>query len=218
MKEIPLLMSTPMVRATLEERKDVTRRLRKLEDINKEPSDWTLVNVGDYKVTRANGSKFSGFGALFQYKPEPRHVIDIPSPFGKAGDVLWVRETWAKSYNAMASEAAGIGPIVGPYYDYKADNPEGKGWKPSIHMPKEACRLRLKVISVGVERLIDKLDDKEVVREGIHFDKDSGYWFAGDAAMSHSAFECFGELWTGLNGFDSWTSNPWVWRIEYKKL
>lgn len=145
-------------------------------------------------------------------------------PFGKVGGKLWVRETWL--YNDSIEEP----------YAYKADyNAEGmarhKGsWKPSIFMPKEACRLWLEIQEIGVERL-QAISEEDARSEGVDSYKSevvgtrykdyiadaSGY---GDPAVDYptvsSPIESFKTLWESINGKDSWALNPWVWVVKFK--
>jgi hypothetical protein len=228
-KERPIIFSTAMVQAILNGRKTVTRR------IIKESFNGCLTNGGPHPcpnepVIMYPGEEFdfdsgNGIERVKINFPEVRAIFhcstldaEAKCRQGKPGDLLWVRETWQKSYNAECSEAAGIGPIVGPYYIYKANHPEvNSGWKPSIHMLRTASRIRLEVISIKAERLQEITKD-DAIKEGIHFDDDSGYWFAGDLAMAKTPLQCFRELWVSINGVDLWDCDPWVWRIEFKKL
>lgn len=217
MKEIPLLMSTPMVEATMNDIKSVTRRMRGLELVNEDPFEFQYIRNSDDDgdVPRLAKKYDDRVYYLFRPKKGDQEIV-CECPY-KKGDVLWVREAFLKMiyFNGLIEQ---------PYYLYRAGISENTAnvihykWKPSIHMPKEACRLRLKIVSVGVERLIDNLTDEEIVKEGIHFDEDSGYWYAGDMVQSSAAFDCFGELWSKINGSESWESNPWVWKITYKRI
>lgn len=146
MKEIPILMSTEMVQATLEGRKTKTRRVLKPQPeigVDKSPERQKLVNFleGTDKV-------ISTFWKNCNYANWPEGAINW-CPYGRVGDLLWVRETWL--YNDSISEP----------YAYKADYNEEhqqrmKGfWKPSIFLPKVAARIWLEVRDVKVERLQD---------------------------------------------------------------
>jgi len=128
MKEIPILFNGEMVRATLDDHKTQTRRPVKVVPIGEKvcnlPQDRILKIVGQCGRVEK-------------------------SPFGKPGDVLWVRETFAPMKWVIGSN------------HYKADNayfPEHSTpkWTPSIHMPKSACRIKLKVKRVWIERVQDK--------------------------------------------------------------
>jgi hypothetical protein len=197
-KERPILFSAPMVRAILEGRKTVTRRV-----VKPQPDDDGLWN--DTDRPRSLESTLSGWNGTVDETGESK---EFRCPYD--ANVLWARETWAKVNGEIAYKAS--------KKDYLFAPGETKGiWKPSIHMPKKACRLRLEIQSIRVERLHD-ITEEDAIREGIHFDEDSGYWFAGDVAMNQTARGCFMELWVHINGVESWNINPWVWRIEFKKL
>lgn len=119
------------------------------------------------------------------------------------GDILYVRETWSELSSG---------------YEYKADgeNIDHLGnmikWHPSIHMPKEAARIWLKVTDVRVERL-QEISGAELIREGIDLYQ-SNYIKA--------AFDEFKMLWNSTvkkSGIDryGWDANPWVWVIEFER-
>jgi hypothetical protein len=86
-KEIPILFSTPMVQAELDGRKTNTRRLNNLEVINENPDKWsfqeTFTHVGKYERDKHVYRFVDGEGSF----------MDILCPFGRPGDLLWVRET-----------------------------------------------------------------------------------------------------------------------------
>lgn len=187
----PILFSTLMVHAILEGRKTQTRRTVKYPAKDGEHG-WHPVNAG------------------MEYRPGGS---SRPScPYGRRDHILWIRESWNTPVLFDGGE---------PEYVYKADGDiqkyaSGK-WKPSIHMPKAACRIFLQIKSVRVERLQD-ISEEEAIAEGIKFDSDSGYYFVGDIIMEQSAVDAFKKLWIHINGEESWNSNPWVWVVEFKKI
>lgn len=130
----PILFNTEMVRAILDGRKTVTRRIVKN---NPEECTSKVVN-GVCKICDDKG----GF-----YLPDD--YVKARSPY-QVGDILYVRETWCKGSLNYGKEQ----------YFYKSDNiiPCCQ-WHPSIHMPKEAARIFLRVTGVRVERLQDIDDD-----------------------------------------------------------
>jgi hypothetical protein len=192
-----------MVQAILEGRKTQTRRTKKLEKINQYPDNWYFIGTNDP-------------GTLFFFKNRiSQEEVIMFCPYGAKGNLLWVRE----SFYEPLFEA-----LNGKYY-YKADL-EKQGWdfkwKPSIHMPKEACRIFLRIKNVRVERL-NSITGKDAICEGIEFAKTKGvtslfkdytknkeYFFApGNSFMS---------LWASINGKESWLSNPYVWVIEFERI
>lgn len=218
-KEIPILFSTPMVQAILQGRKTMTRRIVKF------PKDFTgkVFNNAPY------GLKYSSslYGDTVQ-----RLAYALP------GDILWVRETWSPKYVKGALSGFQYNyPHICPW-TYLADDPKakaygvGESWKPSIHMPKDACRIWLEVTAVRAERLHD-ITEEDAISEGIewyvdefnyrHF-KDyladaSGYGHPDhDYPTVSTAVTSFSTLWQKLNGKESLQLNPWVWVISFKVL
>lgn len=133
------------------------------------------------------------------------------------GDILYVRETWKKAHN-------------GYYYyeDWKRnDIADVTKWKPSIHMPKEAARIWLKVTDVRVERL-QEITPKDSENEGVGnlFYEDIGYSeknYGTEVDPEYGiAKEQFAWLWESTikkSGIDryGWGANPWVWVIEFER-
>ena len=127
------------------------------------------------------------------------------SPYGIPGDRLWVRETFAYTDSTINDQ---------PGYVYRATDPdwsemEGFKWKPSIFMPRKASRITLEIVNVRVERL-QNITEEDANAEGI------------PSRMSVQtltpAVADYAALWESINGYGSWTMNPWVWVIEFKKL
>lgn len=209
----PILFSTPMVQAILDGRKSMTRRV-----IVPQPQR-------DYHIDACkNGTFFiddnTHMGTDMQFKPKYQ-----------PGDILWVRETWAQaSQNRIVLRA--------DYADEKAMIPyEACGmnvevslvrWRPSIFMPREACRLFLRVTGVQAERLQD-ITATDAVHEGIarhgmhNAECYAGGCYNGDfetaCAVCEVPREGFRELWDSLNakrGY-GWEKNPWVWVYTFKR-
>lgn len=213
-KERPILFSTPMVKAILEGRKTVTRRVLDLT-----PDLFWIKQFG-YTVFTPDGH-ISGRGMYNNQGPAEKF---FKLKYGKPGDVLWVRETLYQEGELGIGYVAGREPIEEsiipedhkPYRNYAFCN------IPNIHMPRWACRLRLKIKSIRVERLHD-ITEEDAIREGI--EKDSHGWYKNYLGHDQwgnefgcNALESFKELWQSINGKESWEANPWVWRIEFEKL
>lgn len=187
-----MLFSTEMVKAILRQGnpKTKTRRvIKKLDIINDNGEDGLSYKKSNYST------KKSGFQTVVE-----------KCPYGQVGDILWVRETWWKHKGE---------------YLYKADDIDVNEfrWKPSIHMPKKACRLRLKIKSIRVERLLD-ISERDAIAEGIQKDllgyidylsRDDDYW-------SLDARNSYFSLWDKINGKNSHKENPYVWVIEFERL
>ena len=211
MKFIPILFSTPMVQAILEERKTMTRR-----EVNF-PQVWPDL-LEDLHAKLVVKDK-----EVFDLKGE--HRFDLRDRFGKPGDVLWVRETWATNWELDNVSPSKL-PYDAPFYYLVNSEKGGEGrMRPSIHMPKAACRIFLEVVSVRVERLQD-ISDQDAISEGIEviglnaaevpFYKD--YWGQSPGGMYPHPRNSFKSLWWKINGAESWDANPWVWVVEFKKI
>lgn len=221
----PILFNTEMVRAILDGRKTVTRRVVKPQHL--------LVLNGPYHK---------------EHPETPDRVLIEKScdPPYNPGDILYVRETW----NRCGNEKAGR-PM---HYEYRADceNPDYfsdgfvASWRPSIHMPKEAARIFLRVTDVRVERLQDMTED-DVCKEGAYplvqcplehpiYGQDGTIcdmcWntaccgkceYIDKSCSGKSYSELFGEfVWdrtvkkADLDKY-GWVANPFVWVIEFAR-
>lgn len=218
----PILFNTEMVRAILDGRKTCTRRVIKPQPDEKHTYPLGFVTDStEKKEVGSFGFAANEYGGSIQYvKPPYRYA---------PGDILYVRETWC----ALPVNEAGHMRGHCVYY-YRADGelrPEGwRGkWHPSIHMPKEAARIWLKVTDVRVERL-QEITEKQACMEGTDpwdevcyenngwhptfSDPDSG----GDPNM----VDGFHKLWNSTikkSDLDryGWDANPWVWVIEFER-
>lgn len=180
-KTHPILFSTPMVQAILDGRKTMTRR--------------TIKPQPNLQLHNVNMGYWSAFPDIISYPY-------VKCPYGKVGDVLWVRESFRKiEGNVTGSEHDYEAEIL-----YAADNSRGP-FKPSIHMPKEACRLFLKITDVRVERLQD-IYRGDCMAEGCPFP---------NIAKISNPKQWFSDLWKSINGPDSWEANPFVWVISFER-
>lgn len=203
MKEIPILMSTPMVQAILQGRKTKTRRIIKPQPIWKVEDDGNLYEGNHKGYVKVDGHPFWG------------HQFAAEFAKWEKGDILWVRETW----QAEAIPAAPEGDHDETVYRYKASEKTDNAsrWKPCIHMPKGVARIWLQVTDVRVERL-QHISEEDAKAEGVelmdYFDipKD------GIMYQAHCYREAFESLWKVINGADSWRANPWVWVISFEVL
>lgn len=220
-KEIPILFSTPMVQAILDGRKTQTRRTNGLTEINKNPGDWIFVEcfsmAGKYPII-----------PVFRFENQKTgDLIDVRCPYGKPGDILWVRETWQHDLKIdLAKDKAEFVP--NGKFVFAADGTQivayetGKygRWKPSIHMPKVACRIWLEVVGSRVERL-QEITEEDAAKEGLVAHDEYSY-IPGEAVQQiekhNSAYGQFRDLWASINGEESWNVNPWVWVVEFKVL
>jgi hypothetical protein len=188
MKERPILFSGPMVRALLDGTKTQTRRI---VEFDHSPTGNPTLMDNEEPVYWAWGFD---------------HYV---CPYGVPGDRLWVRETWNRT---------NPGGAEGLYY-FKADGcgPHGLNfhgdelWRPSIFMPRAACRLFLEITEVRVERLQD-ISEKDAKAEGV---------LVGEPDNQYPSFrDAYASLWDSLNakrGY-GWDKNPWVWVVTFKRI
>jgi uncharacterized protein YhfF len=190
-KERPILFSGEMVRAILAGRKTQTRRV-----VKSQPSAEFMPVIGEYHRTMVDGRTGECFPSKQIYFGASDGDEDFPSPYGRLGDRLWVRETFSTS-------DCHHGQVV-----YRADgenNLSDMTWKPSIFMPRSASRITLAIMAVRVERLKD-ISNEDCFAEGLPPETTKGNrtWY--------------GDLWESINGVGSWDKNPWVWVIEFRKI
>lgn len=201
MRELPILFNTEMVQAILNGRKTCTRRVVK-GYIPKE-AEFGYTAFTPKGCISCRGTFADGYGEKFFKLPcEPR-------------DILYVRETFIQ----MAAHT----------FWYKADDKSWMYkdllWKPSIHMPKEAARIWLKVTDVRAERL-QEITDKECIKEGIYPSncRNCNATFGCDVCPDEGYDEVdeFVEVWDStIKKFDldryGWDANPYVWVIEFER-
>ena len=196
----PILFNTEMVRAILDQREDASRRI--VKGFIPDDAVWGYTAFTPKGYISCRGTFADGYGEKFFKSPcEP-------------GDILYVRETWCM---LPVNEAGHIrGHSV---YYYKADGdlrPEGwRGkWKPSIHMPKEAARIWLKVTDVRVgllqEITIDGIRSEGLSSMAVH---------AGDMEIALKEWELLWNSTIKKSDLDryGWYASPWVWVIEFER-
>lgn len=208
-KERPILFSTPMVKAILEGKKTQTRRIVK----NNPRIASTLEKTCDY---------FS----------KNKTLRESYCPYGKPGDMLWVREKFAKTMGEFEPEVCYSFFADDFHWSWEpADTSNGKTacqwhdpdlskevkWKPSIHMPKEAARIWLQVEEIKVELLLS-ISMEDAKSEGI--EKRGDFWknYNDNTFSKLNPCASFSSLWVKINGTELWNSNPWVWVVKFKVL
>lgn len=200
---LPILFNTDMVRAILDGRKTVTRRICKGGDI---------FAVPDMSFYNADKRTYAVHSYADKEYTDKLGIAERPCPICP-GDILYVRETWAN-----------LNTLSCPCYYYKAsDNlPEWAlgGWKPSIHMPKKAARIWLKVTDVRVERL-QEITVKQTVKEGCAdlWKDEARLMLLKDVAKDKNEFTDLWDLTVKKSDTDKygWAANPWVWVIEFER-
>lgn len=211
-QEHPILFKGEMVRAILDTRKTQTRRIIKPSP---NPAAGLNPDYADCSAFYNHKGEAVGYGFV---DDEGR---EFKCPYGKPGDRLWVRETWAAIPADRPSGYWSNPKLIGKDYWYKATDhlPDWGGkWKPSIHMPCRASRINLLVTDVRVER-VQEISETDAIAEGIDVWHDM-YRCGPDSApcWTRDAVVAFGWLWDSINaarGY-SWESNPWVWVVEFQ--
>ncbi len=212
----PILFRTEMVRAILDKRKTVTRRVMKPQPLFYTGRWYVFAD----DVCPKEWEDCDDIISTYQYQP---------------GDILYVRETWERFYCCNCE-----GDETGQCFNYPPDSHEGcyvyrsshningdARWHPSIHMPREAARIFLRVTDVRVERLWDITED-EARKEGAQpvmvstdpqdTPNNERTWHEWFPALPH-----FIEIWDRtIKPSDcekyGWASNPWVWVIEFEQI
>ena len=233
----PILFNTEMVRAILDGRKTCTRRVIKPQ--------WEECPTCKYVHNEYIYDKLAEnvYCARCGYPLEPERR----SPY-QPEDILYVRETWERfeCWNCEGDERGNcpkepkksvLNKTCGCYMYRATDEISGDAkWHPSIHMPKEAARIWLKVTDVRVERL-QKIDEDGVWNEGFRFTPPcltrvsaDGHTCDLDGPCTSRIKYCdmtmeelFGrELWdktikkSDLDRY-GWDASPWVWVIEFER-
>lgn len=200
MTEKPILFSGPMVKAILDGRKTMTRRVLKPQPI------WS-----------DGGSINDGGGQMDYIEP---HWAREPKLAYAPGDLLWVRETWAeaceldendKPATDMRTYYRADGEPFSRYLDPDTDEwREGIKWRPSIFMPRWASRISLRVTAVKVERLQDISED-DAKAEGSPL----GMIYERETPTHHAGFR---DLWNSINGPGAWEANPWCAAYSFERV
>jgi len=229
MTEHPIIMQGWGVRGIIDGRKTQTRRV------------ITRI-LGKGRVTEFGPSTTRGYDWHFRDRHMRWHDVHTPwlmerCPYGKPGDLLWVRETWKVQPTPGCSFGDSMmGRKLSVFYkdetrrDFVGEAINGPGihvdiaaldydpmkygiWRPSIHMPKWAARLWLRLTDVRVERVQD-ITEADAVAEGVTP--------CGEHATlcpDHCYRNEFAVLWNSINakrGY-SWVSDPWVWVLTFEK-
>lgn len=195
----PILFNTEMVRAILDGRKTCTRR------ICKDANEYTVPDIDFYNADKRT---YAVHNFADKEHTEQLSIAERTCPICP-GDTLYVRETWSKGLERYIYRA--------DYSDTEKFYRNGKEieikWKPSIHMPKEAARIWLKVTDVRVERL-QEITEAGATKEGCVYDVE---YALGNTAKGH-----FIEIWNSTikkSDIDryGWDANPYVWVIEFER-
>ncbi|HIB5812271.1 hypothetical protein RZO95_25380 [Klebsiella variicola subsp. variicola] len=223
MTERGMIFNGEMVRAILDGRKTLTRRIMKPQPkpSKSRPGDFwfsskkleSMVHVSDLAP---GNSPIADYHLFIQ-----EHCC----PFGAVGDRIWVRETFSPVDDTQYGGEKWVDYRATPKFeashpagwDCAPNDAEALKWRPSIHMPRWASRILLEITDVRVERL-NAISQADAIAEG--------------APPSHPSIDCvsqeygfpdfsrswFGQTWQHIYGEESWDANPWVWVIEFKRV
>lgn len=222
MKERPILFHGEMVKAILAGSKTMTRRIIKPQQSGEMPPDDGLVIC--------NGVTEIGDNRPLWY---PQNCMERSCedggpywkcPYGAPGDRLWVKETFADTYQ--------LGDYPGEKFykatyleDWSSHNPHPSKWKvkwePSIFMPRRASRILLEIVNIRVERL-QQITRVDALNEGITWDANTDGFSVGNKGCCFHGSDpviSFIKLWNSINADRyPWDNNPYVWVIEFRRV
>ncbi len=207
--EHPIIFNTEMVKAILNGNKTQTRRIIKLP---KKAYPFQIESISDIQIN-------DFYSVLLTNDTE----IEIKCPYGKVGDILYVREKFIgywknkeKNLPCMCdyiiSYRAGGNKIYRTTFLHLFENHDRRKWKPSIHMPKWVARLFLEITNIRVERIQD-ITENDAMKEGT-----TPTTTPHIPGKGRTYIQGFGSLWNSINekrGY-GWKVNPWVWAVEFK--
>ena len=238
MKHVPMIFNSAMVKALLDGRKTVTRRPLRI------PEGWELADTKLSKITSSHPKK-GKWGALVRCGVGTEFPqADLITASCSVGDLIWVRETWGVISHSFDEDGIlmewtpdrpalpikelkhGKGYYTG-HAIYRADGEmqwcdefgeENSAWHPSIHMPKAASRITLKVADVRIERVTD-ISDEQAVSEGMP-SREEAQRMAVSAGLEwyDRPTKWFKRLWQQIYGDESWSPTQFVWVIEFEMI
>ncbi|KKM95106.1 hypothetical protein LCGC14_1191440 [marine sediment metagenome] len=237
MTERPIIFSTPMVKAVLDESKTMTRRIvrfPKWGTYQSVESDWDITAKRDtLQLTAKDGIVFEVPSGKLSSAMQDKI---LRCPYGQVGGRLWVRETWRILDNTMLLddmvrvEYKADGQIIKRRYGDIAWNEMGirlpaiqtametGKWMPSIHLPHILSRIDRVITEVRGERVQD-ISEEDCYKEGLGISVGmmlvEPHWLTRDVLRRK-----FKDLWDSLNakrGY-GWSVNPWVFPIEFKMV
>lgn len=234
MKERPILFNTAMVQAILAGRKTQTRRVMSsshaesvayMGGSDDEGKEFKFAGLFYGTPIDDDGKELPDQWMTYCTEYPEEGSIPIGQGFGANGDRLWVRETWCLG---RIDETDAEHPLDRHLYVeqtstddcllYKADclsdgiNISEVVWRPSIHMPRTACRIILEITGLRVERLQD-INAQDCAAEGHPLKPETS---DDKSVHEDAAKDWFMDIWNSTGG--DWNANPWVWVIEFKVL
>jgi hypothetical protein len=198
-----------MIRAILAGAKTQTRRV-----LRPQPPKYAPPRITPHGFVARDGKLVFGF--------VDHHDAVHRCPYGQSGDLLWVRETWLQLDDDHRPCNPGFYPWAGPRgVVYRASSGDtgdnlqarldyGYKWRSPIHMPKWACRLWLRVVHVGVERL-QEITEEDARAEGLLYDASEELWAHWE--------ESWRVGWDAIHhkSGHTWATNPWVWVVTFER-
>ncbi|RKI06638.1 hypothetical protein D7Y15_30165 [Corallococcus sp. AB030] len=212
MREGPISFTVPLVREVMAGRKTVTRRL-----IKPQPTIDLMGNLC---------WKAGCYGQTPEGRPQVRSLA-LLSPYGKAGDRLWVRERARVALHGRPGHVRLFYEVDGAtamvlWPDRLKPAHVGRCVPNGVH--REGARIFLDVVSVHAERLHD-ITEEDAWAEGVERHPEACGWLNYEPSPSFeevsyhvTARESFTSLWRSINGAESWDANPWVWRVEFRRV
>lgn len=220
-KELPILFNPPNVRSILDGQKTQTRRVCKNSPGVASFSDGPMAKV-----------RFPD-----DWTDEDRdYFVSTFSPYGQPGDRLWVRETWqqiernTRKFSEFAIVDTPMKSAGGLIYAADELAEEPPAWRPSIHMPRWACRLELEVTGVRVERLCE-ISDEDAIKEGvigqecivgangnggIHHEEWGYRYHSVGSPLDGEGHESASEAFLAGDWASQYVdANPWVWVVDF---
>lgn len=214
----PILFNTEMVRAILDGRKSCTRR------INKDANDYVVPDMDFFDPEKRT---YAVHNYADKEYTDKLSIAERSCPICP-GDILYVRESVFQGVAHCLDVSGETECVLTNDFEYYADGLHEKDhWKdkheniwmhrrPSIHMPKEAARIWLKVTDVRVERL-QEITEIGATKEGCVYDVE---YALGNTAKGH-----FIEIWNSTikkskksdRDRYGWNASPWVWVIEFER-
>lgn len=207
----PILFNTEMVRAILDGRKTCTRR------ICKDANEYTVPDMDFYN---ADMRTYAVHNFADKKHTEQLSIAERTCPICP-GDILYVRETvWQKIGYYLDIDGETKPSWYNEFKYVASDEKPETGWnyswakRPSIHMPKEAARIWLKVTDVRVERL-QKITSVQICREGVEVE----YPFVLNGEEKRYAFSALWNSTIKKSDLDryGWNANPYVWVISFER-
>lgn len=215
MKERPIYPYAHEVRAILDGRQTMLRRIVKPQPFKPDPSrpSYFPFQPDDW-VWCANS-----WSSTISNSPEGPAGWSKHCPYGQPGDRLWVKE----SIRRIGEPSDGDERLCESEYIADGTRTAAYCWPwenkalPSIHCPRSLSRITLEIVSVRVERL-QAISEADAISEGVTAVSSGGVTLFATTGVNCSAKDAYAALWESINGPGSWDANPWVWCISFKVI